>query len=100
MRQRSSKRAGRLALKGRVRRQPFPDEADYARVTLTGQTRSSSEAAIVDAFDVPCWRPVTVLSYSHRIGLGTDDLQRADIALIGAKGRRLTYRTVGRVRPM
>ena len=31
--------------------------------------------------------------YSHRIRLGIDDKQRADIALIGAKGKRLMYRT-------
>jgi transposase-like protein len=36
--------------------------------------------------------------YSNRVKLGIDDLQRADIALIGAKGKRLTYRTVGRAR--
>jgi hypothetical protein len=41
-----------------------------------------------------------VLSYSRRIGLGIDDLRLADIALIGARGKRLTYRTVGRARPM
>jgi hypothetical protein len=31
-----------------------------------------------------------VLSYCHRIGLGIDDLRQADIALTGARGRRLT----------
>ena len=31
--------------------------------------------------------------YSHRVKLGIDDLARADIALKGAAGRRLTYRT-------
>src|SRR5580704_13029103 len=31
--------------------------------------------------------------YNNRIGLGIDDLERADRALIGAKGKRLTYRT-------
>jgi hypothetical protein len=36
--------------------------------------------------------------YSNRVKLGIDDLQRADIALVGAKGKRLTYRTVGRAR--
>jgi len=30
--------------------------------------------------------------YSHRIGLGVDDTQRAAIALQGAAGKRLTYR--------
>ena len=41
-----------------------------------------------------------MLSYSHRIGLGIDDLRQADFALVGARGKRLTYRTVGRARPM
>jgi transposase-like protein len=31
--------------------------------------------------------------YNNRIALGIDDLARADLALIGAKGKRLTYRT-------
>lgn len=31
--------------------------------------------------------------YNNRIALGIDDLARADRALIGAKGKRLTYRT-------
>ena len=33
--------------------------------------------------------------YSNRERLGVDDVSRADIALKGAKGKRLTYRTVG-----
>ena len=32
--------------------------------------------------------------YSNRIKLGIDDKARADLALVGAKGKRLTYRTV------
>jgi transposase-like protein len=31
--------------------------------------------------------------YSNRIRLGIDDVQRAERALVGAKGKRLTYRT-------
>ncbi len=31
--------------------------------------------------------------YSHRIRLGVDDMQRTDLAIKGAKGKRLTYRT-------
>jgi hypothetical protein len=31
--------------------------------------------------------------YSNRIKLGIDDVARADLAIIGAKGKRLTYRT-------
>jgi transposase-like protein len=33
--------------------------------------------------------------HNHRSGLGIEDVERADLALIGAKGKRLTYRTVG-----
>ena len=33
--------------------------------------------------------------YNNRVRLGVSDVQRADIALVGAKGKRLTYRTVG-----
>jgi transposase-like protein len=33
--------------------------------------------------------------YSYRIKTGYDDLARADRALLGAKGKRLAYRTVG-----
>jgi len=33
--------------------------------------------------------------YSNRVRLGIDDKSRADLALKGAKGRRLTYQTVG-----
>jgi hypothetical protein len=33
--------------------------------------------------------------YSNRAKLGVDDKARADLALVGAKGKRLTYRTVG-----
>jgi hypothetical protein len=31
--------------------------------------------------------------YSNRVALGVDDVERADRALIGAKGKRLTYAT-------
>jgi hypothetical protein len=31
--------------------------------------------------------------YNNRIALGVDDLARADRLLVGAKGKRLTYRT-------
>jgi hypothetical protein len=31
--------------------------------------------------------------YSNRIALGIDDLDRVDIAIKGAKGKRLTYET-------
>lgn len=31
--------------------------------------------------------------YTNRIRLGIDDVARADLAIIGAKGKRLTYRT-------
>jgi hypothetical protein len=30
--------------------------------------------------------------YSNRVALGTDDVTRADLALAGVKGKRLTYR--------
>lgn len=33
--------------------------------------------------------------YSHRAKLGVDDKARADLALKGIKGKRLTYRTIG-----
>lgn len=33
--------------------------------------------------------------YSNRSKLGIEDAERADLALIGAKGKRLTYRTIG-----
>jgi transposase-like protein len=33
--------------------------------------------------------------YSNRARLGVDDKARGDLALVGAKGKRLTYRTVG-----
>jgi transposase-like protein len=33
--------------------------------------------------------------YSYRIKTGYDDRARADLALLGARGKRLTYRTVG-----
>lgn len=36
--------------------------------------------------------------YSNRAKLGIDDKMRSDLALIGAKGKRLTYRTVGGMR--
>ena len=37
--------------------------------------------------------------YSHRMKLGIDDAARTDLALQGAWGRRLTYRTIGGDRP-
>jgi transposase-like protein len=37
--------------------------------------------------------------YSNRSRLGVEDAARADLALVGAKGKRLTYRTVGGRRP-
>jgi transposase-like protein len=36
--------------------------------------------------------------YNNRIALGIDDKTRADRALVGAKGKRLTYRTTGLTR--
>jgi hypothetical protein len=33
--------------------------------------------------------------YNNRIRLGVDDVKRADLIVAGAKGKRLTYRTVG-----
>jgi transposase-like protein len=36
--------------------------------------------------------------YTHRIARGVDDVKRADAALVGAKGKRLTYRTTRRGR--
>ena len=36
--------------------------------------------------------------YSHRIARGIDDVARADLALKGTKGKRLTYRTTRRDR--
>jgi transposase-like protein len=36
--------------------------------------------------------------YTHRIARGVDDLARADLALEGVKGKRLTYRTTRRGR--
>jgi hypothetical protein len=33
--------------------------------------------------------------YSNRVKLGVDDVARTDLALKGAKGKRLTYRTIG-----
>jgi hypothetical protein len=35
--------------------------------------------------------------HSNRIKLGIDDTIRAVLALVGAKGKRLTYRTVGEI---
>lgn len=32
--------------------------------------------------------------YNHRIALGVDDQARADQALLGVVGKRLTYRTI------
>lgn len=31
--------------------------------------------------------------YNHRIALGVDDAMRAEVALLGVVGKRLTYRT-------
>ena len=33
--------------------------------------------------------------YSNRSGVGINDLERADLALLGVSGKRLTYRTTG-----
>src|SRR2546421_196665 len=35
--------------------------------------------------------------YNNRIALGVDDRDRAEAALLGVKGKRLTYRRTGRV---
>jgi transposase-like protein len=32
--------------------------------------------------------------YSHRVKLGVNDIERAELALLGVKGKRLTYRTI------
>jgi len=37
--------------------------------------------------------------YNNRVALGVDDQQRAAAALLGVKGKRLTYRTTDRSRP-
>jgi hypothetical protein len=37
--------------------------------------------------------------YTYRVKLGYSDVQRADVALEGVKGKRLTYETVGGRRP-
>jgi ISXO2-like transposase domain len=37
--------------------------------------------------------------YSNRAKLGIDDVARTDLAIVGAQGRRLTYRKVGGGRP-
>ena len=37
--------------------------------------------------------------YSNRIKLGIDDAKRADLALLGVKGKRLTYQTTRSRRP-
>src|SRR4029077_17145171 len=37
--------------------------------------------------------------YSHRIKLGVNDVQRTELAIKGAQGRRLRYRTVGAIWP-
>jgi hypothetical protein len=37
--------------------------------------------------------------YSNRIALGVDDVARTDLAIKGIKGKRLTYRTIGGIRP-
>jgi hypothetical protein len=37
--------------------------------------------------------------YNNRIKLGVDDSRRAEIALTGVKGKRLTYQTTRRERP-
>ncbi len=38
--------------------------------------------------------------YTHREALGVDDVQRAKIALAGARGKRLTYETTSGQRRM
>tara|TARA_R110002074_G_scaffold400979_1_gene597755 strand:+ start:108 stop:1043 length:936 start_codon:yes stop_codon:yes gene_type:complete len=55
---------------------------------LTGVYHSVSEAHLhryLAEFD---------FRHSNREKLGTDDVSRADIALLGVKGKRLTYRTI------
>jgi hypothetical protein len=37
--------------------------------------------------------PSSIFRYNNRIGLGIGDIERADRALKGVKGKRLTYRT-------
>jgi transposase-like protein len=37
--------------------------------------------------------------YNNRAAKGVDDVERADRALVGAKGKRLTYRTTRRTEP-
>jgi hypothetical protein len=37
--------------------------------------------------------------YNTRVALGVDDTRRAEAALQGVKGKRLTYETTGRARP-
>ncbi len=37
--------------------------------------------------------------YSNRIALGVDDTRRAETALAGVRGKRLTYETVSQRRP-
>ena len=34
--------------------------------------------------------------YNNRVALGVGDVERADIALMGAVGKRLTYQTTNR----
>lgn len=31
--------------------------------------------------------------YSNRVKLGVDDIKRADLSILGARGKRLTYQT-------
>jgi hypothetical protein len=37
--------------------------------------------------------------YSNRVKLGIDDVARTDLAVVGMKGKRLTYRTTRGTRP-
>jgi transposase-like protein len=59
---------------------------------LTGTYHAVSEAHLHRYLDEFSFR------YSNRERLGVDDVSRADIALQGVKGKRLTYRTAGRKR--
>ncbi len=45
-----------------------------------------------------CYAAEFDFRYNNRAGLGIDDLTRADRALVGVKGKRLTYRTTLRQR--
>jgi hypothetical protein len=60
----------------------FHREAGHLR-HLSARERSPAAPIFVE-FD---------FRYSNRIKLGIDDVARADLAIAGAKGKRLTYQT-------